>query len=121
MSVIYYNESSETIAAFRNAAPSHGVQSPAQYPTKTAKEILEPTFEKMVENFTEAMRDWKDAGFPIASLGIIAARRSVCAKCEFWDGKARLGLGKCNSPKCGCTRLKIFLQTSKCPENKWAE
>ena len=41
-------------------------------------------------------------------------RSAVCEPCEFWDGSARAGLGKCSAPGCGCTKLKRWLATERC-------
>ena len=81
----------------------------------------DPTPSQMVENFAEAVKEWAGAGFAVASRETAMARGSTCGQCDLWDAAARLGLGKCNSPKCGCTMLKWFLASSRCPEGKWKE
>jgi hypothetical protein len=48
-----------------------------------------------------------------------AARAGACEGCPHWDGAARAGLGKCNAPNCGCTKLKRWLATETCPLRKW--
>ena len=48
-----------------------------------------------------------------------AARWWCCESCPHWDGAARAGLGKCNAPNCGCTKLKRWLATETCPLRKW--
>jgi hypothetical protein len=48
-----------------------------------------------------------------------AARSVACESCPHWDGAARAGLGKCNAPNCGCTKLKRWLATETCPLRKW--
>lgn len=45
------------------------------------------------------------------------ARAAACAGCEFWDAAARGGLGKCRV--CGCTQLKLWLATERCPKGRW--
>jgi hypothetical protein len=42
------------------------------------------------------------------------ARSAICEPCEYWDGKARFGFGKCKAPKCGCTKFKRWLATERC-------
>lgn len=65
------------------------------------------------------MARWSAAGFATVSGETYAARASACEACPMWDGAARLGLGKCNAPGCGCTKLKRWLATEKCPLCKW--
>ncbi len=79
----------------------------------------EPTAVELAGNFVGAMARWSTAGFATVSAEDYAARGAVCDACEFWDGAARLGLGKCNAPGCGCTKLKRWLSTEKCPLGKW--
>lgn len=81
--------------------------------------LREPTFEEMRENFRGAVLRWSAAGFPVVSESEYRLRTQACEGCEFWDGKARFGLGKCKAPGCGCTKLKRFLATEKCPLGKW--
>lgn len=79
----------------------------------------EPTVADLASNFTSAMARWAQGGFPVASRELYAARSAVCDACPHWDGSARLGLGKCSAPECGCTSMKRWLTTEKCPLNKW--
>lgn len=50
-----------------------------------------------------------------------AARKSICASCEYWSSMGNLGFGECRHPQCGCTRFKQFLATETCPMGKWPE
>lgn len=79
----------------------------------------EPTAAELATNFTGAMEGWARAGCPVVSQEQYAERSAACAACEHWDGAARLGLGKCNAPGCGCTKFKRWLATEKCPLGKW--
>ncbi len=105
----------------REAVPSQPCPESQNVPhgTIALTELREPTLAEMTANFAGAMGDWARAGFPLAPIEVAKERRDTCELCEFWDGAARMGLGKCNSAKCGCTRLKFFLATSRCPEGKW--
>lgn len=75
----------------------------------------EPSTMELAANFAGAVGRWSSAGFPVVSPEIYAARAEACDGCRFWDGKARLGLGKCGAPGCGCTSLKRWLATERCP------
>ncbi len=81
--------------------------------------IPQPTLADLAANFSAATTRWVAAGFPVVSSEVHAARMAVCKDCEFWDGGARLGLGKCKQPSCHCTRFKHWLATEKCPLAKW--
>lgn len=81
----------------------------------------EPTAAELAANFTVAVARWSAAGFPVVSRKIYDARAAICAPCEFWDGSARLDLGKCTHKKCGCTKMKRWLATEKCPLGKWSD
>lgn len=78
-----------------------------------------PSIIQEATNLADALSNWAKAGFPVADEERIKAIQAICQSCPQWDGSARVGLGKCNSVKCGCTKFKWWLKTSKCPENKW--
>lgn len=60
------------------------------------------------------MASWIKAGAPVVTEAEYAARTAACEACELWDATARLGLGKCQAPGCGCTKFKRYLATEKC-------
>jgi hypothetical protein len=80
----------------------------------------EPTASELAANFAGAMARWSSAGFAIVDERTYAARAAICEACPHWDARARLGLGKCCAPGCGCTKFKRWLATEKCPLGKWA-
>jgi hypothetical protein len=88
---------------------------------KRREMFAEPSGEEMARNFAGATAKWVKAGLPVVPREIYEARGAVCETCEFWDGAARFGLGKCNAPGCGCTKFKRWLATEKCPLKKWPE
>lgn len=108
----YYRENAHRLPGLR--PPKDCPDTPA-IPTY----IVEPTVGQMAENFVGAVSQWSKAGFPVVSEEVWRARAAVCEGCEYWDGAARFGLGKCRHKKCGCTRFKRFLATEKCPLGKW--
>jgi len=89
--------------------------------TSAAPRPQEPTAAELAANFSSALARWSAAGFPVVSRETYEARAAVCEPCEFWDGAARLGLGKCRHKKCGCTKMKRWLATEKCPLGKWSD
>ncbi len=84
--------------------------------------IEEPTLAELAANFTLATARWTAAGFPTVTAEQYAERAAICEPCEFWDGAARFGLGKCKSPGCGCTSFKRYWKTEQCKHpsgSKW--
>jgi len=79
----------------------------------------EPTLVDLATNFATATARWAAEGFPVVDQAVYAARAAACDACEYWDGAARLGLGKCKHAKCGCTRFKRWLATERCPIARW--
>jgi len=76
-----------------------------------------PTAIDMVTNFAKAMSKWAKAGFATVDEPRFNERMKTCRACDRWDGTANAGLGKCRA--CGCTRLKLWLETETCPLDKW--
>lgn len=79
----------------------------------------EPSAAELAGNFAGALTRWAVEGFQIVLREQYDARAAVCNSCELWDGSARMGLGICKSPKCGCTSFKRWLSTERCPLAKW--
>lgn len=76
--------------------------------------LVEPSHAELLGNVASAGARWAAAGFPLVSDEAYRMRSAACAACPLWDGAARMGLGKCNAPGCGCTKLKRWLATEKC-------
>jgi hypothetical protein len=68
-----------------------------------------------------AIAVWSAAGFPVASDAELQRRRDICSACPDWHPAARCFFGRClgECGQCGCTRLKWWLQTSRCKVGKW--
>jgi hypothetical protein len=97
---------------------TRGWRPPAQAPG--APPPLPPSYERAgpvtkAGRLLQALRDWNRAGRPIAPKALRKGRLAGCAVCEYWDSFDNCGLGECHAPGCGCTRLKAWLLTSKCP------
>lgn len=120
-------EKSRTYTALR-PLPLNPVQIAAKPAAKSTTVVRlhppEPTNAEMAVNFAVAMTEWGAAGFPVVTREQYGARKACCDRCMFWDGKARLGLGKCKAPGCGCTSFKRWLATETCkhPEgSRWLD
>lgn len=74
----------------------------------------EPTPLELAQNFSQALAVWSAAGYPLVDRAGYIARAAACEACELWDGAARLGLGTCKAPGCGCTKFKRWLATERC-------
>jgi hypothetical protein len=112
-SVTTRHESGLILSEF-NLAPT-----PAPQPPRP--QLPEPTVGDIIHNFAGAMAEWFKAGLPVVSKEIAHARLIACRSCpgRHWQEEARAGLGKCTHPKCGCTKGKMWLGTSKCPIGHW--
>jgi len=73
-----------------------------------------PTLVELATNFTGAMAGWAQAGFKIVEREEYERRHTICLACEFWLPDVMLGFGKCK--KCGCSKFKLWLATSRCPD-----
>jgi hypothetical protein len=78
----------------------------------------EPTLLELAANFAGAMERWVKSGFKTVTAEEYIARKEACDTCELWDGSARLSLGKCKAPSCGCTKFKRFLRSEICRHPK---
>ncbi len=78
-----------------------------------------PSAAEIVAHGVAAFGRWVAAGLPIVSAELRKARGAQCAVCPFWDPWARWGLGTCHHAACGCTQLKWWLATERCPAGKW--
>jgi hypothetical protein len=79
----------------------------------------EPSLADLLENFADAIAVWAQDGFPLRTKAQVLECREICERCEFWNGEARLGLGECRHPSCGCTKIKHWLASEHCPKGLW--
>ena len=78
-----------------------------------------PSFMRMAQNFGQAMVAWQSTGYATVSEDVYNQRKDTCLKCPFWSDAARMGLGRCSHPGCGCSKLKRHLASGTCPMNLW--
>lgn len=78
-----------------------------------------PNLVQMAVNLAKAVPDIVKSGVKIVPDNVYNDRMSLCHTCYFWNEDGNAGLGKCNHPKCGCTRGKMKLAASSCPINNW--
>ncbi|MBB5033180.1 hypothetical protein [Prosthecobacter vanneervenii] len=78
-----------------------------------------PTAAEIAARGMAAFGRWLAAGLPLVDETTRQKRAMVCEACPAWDSEARAGLGRCGHPKCGCTSLKWWLKTEKCPAGWW--
>jgi hypothetical protein len=95
-------------------APEGAAEVAEAVPAAPVVVLAEPKPAEMAANFAVAVARWVAAGAPVVSAEVYAEREAACDSCPLWDAKARLGLGKCKAPKCGCTSLKRWLATEAC-------
>ncbi len=64
--------------------------------------------------FTRAIARWAAEGFPLVPPEVPAERMAACAACPNFGPEGNAGMGECRAPGCGCTKIKLWLETSKC-------
>jgi hypothetical protein len=76
-----------------------------------------PSLGALTANFAGAILRWQRAGFPVVSREVFQARMQACNACPNWgtDGV----IAKCSV--CGCTALKLWAGSERCPESKWPD
>lgn len=76
-----------------------------------------PSLRKLATNFSRAIVKWQKAGYPVVSKQEFHHRLGLCRGCEHWDEGGWFGLHKCAA--CGCSGLKLWLETEQCPLLRW--
>lgn len=77
----------------------------------------EPTVLELAGNFTKAIGYWISKGAKTVTEEVFNSRLKTCQSCPFWEPAGYLGHGKCN--KCKCSKLKLWMATSRCIMGKW--
>ena len=96
---------------------ANGMQEQIKNVRASIERLKGPGMMEMTKNVLGAARRFVDGGFAMVPDDEFKRRMELCAPCEFWEAKARMGMGKCL--KCGCTSAKLRFATEKCPLNKW--
>ena len=81
---------------------------------------------KLALQFAKAMFTWGAQGFKVMGWGAFRLRLEQCQghegkgikRCGYYRASPG-GIGFARCGKCGCTRVKLFLWTEKCPIGKW--
>lgn len=87
--------------------------------TALVEGLTMPAVSDILRRGMAAFGRWAAAGLPVVSEETRQQRAAACTACPRWDGLARGGLGHCKHPGCGCTRLKWWLRTERCPDGRW--
>ena len=74
---------------------------------------------QVLKNFGSAAKRWVKAGFEVVPKAVFDNRSKICEECPFWSGNTTPGYPINFCTKCGCTKLKAYLPTEKCPIGKW--
>ncbi|SRR5712692_9493585 len=83
----------------------------------------DPSLSELALNFLTATARWAKAGFPLRTEAETSQILTICRgsadglqpACPEWLGDALIP--RCR--RCGCTALKPWLVTEKCPMQKW--
>lgn len=72
-----------------------------------------------VLNLSKSMAHWMGNGFKKVQQHVYERRLAICRKCQFWQEKGNMGMGKCL--KCGCGKGKHWLPHEQCPIGLWGK
>lgn len=71
----------------------------------------------LAARFAHAALTWARSGFKVVTEAQLTQRQSICLACKHWNGSKMFGYGACDV--CGCSGLKLFAATEKCPIGLW--
>jgi hypothetical protein len=83
-----------------------------------------PSLATKIVRLKKELKVWVKAGMKLVPKEVRQARLAECEKCQYYNARGNMGLGVCQVPGCGCSRVKLALATSKCPHPagaKWPE
>lgn len=86
-------------------------------------EPAESSLFRLSLQFATSMVQWAKAGMPVVPWEEFKRRLEICQgsptqpRCNQYHPGSTFGLARCT--KCGCTKLKLFIGTERCPLNKW--
>ena len=76
-----------------------------------------PTPMQKARNFAQAAAQWVSSGFKHVTQVQFESRKAICESCPYWVNEMTFGYGGCKA--CGCSGLKLFLPSQRCPKGKW--
>lgn len=82
-------------------------------------EILGPSLPRQILNLAKEVPKLVASGFKTVPEAVYEQRMGICRTCHFWDEAGNMGAGKCNHPKCGCTKKKLTFASQSCPVGSW--
>lgn len=86
-------------------------------PEQFLSESQGPSLLTRAFTFAHAAKEWVKAGMPITDHEGVEWRVGICKTCPYWKGETSPFHVMCG--KCGCSGLKLFLATSRCPDGRW--
>lgn len=57
--------------------------------------------------------------WPVILQDAFSQRLAKCRACSMWDESGRKGRGLCNSMRCHCAHMPLWLASKSCPEGLW--
>jgi hypothetical protein len=86
-------------------------------PGDVCVDFTPPTLAERLETLAKALAAAAADGFSVAPSAEVERRHAICKECNYYGGQR--GLFKLACKKCGCSGLKLHLQSSHCPANRW--
>jgi len=76
----------------------------------------EPSLVDKAKSLTTAAVNWATQdGFSKVSDEVFQTRKNICLACPNWDAAAFNNTGRCKL--CGCSIMKLYMPSSRCPDN----
>jgi len=83
----------------------------------TCEDFIPPTLLEKMSHLAQALYKSAKSGFATVPAEEFESRRAVCGSCNFFGGTN--GLLKIACKKCGCSGIKLAVNTETCPAGKW--
>lgn len=83
-----------------------------------------PNWMSLAVQFGTSLGRWVLAGLPLVSWDVFKTRHVKCTgdetneRCPHFTKFSKLGFTKCG--KCGCSSVKLYLATERCPIGRWS-
>lgn len=84
---------------------------------RIARAFAKPDWVDKAKSLSDALKTWTKAGFPATSEDVLLERKKICEACEFFKPSRFWLSASCR--KCGCKGIKLYMETSTCPDGKW--
>jgi hypothetical protein len=76
-----------------------------------------PSAISQAKHLIKSLKEWAASGLKVCNPKEVIQRSAICKGCKFFKDGQSVYFPRCT--KCGCTNLKNYIKTTKCPIGKW--